>query len=527
MSHMSAAAAAGVGGAPLAVAHRPCKSQADVCEGAGEPTHLEDCAFKTVFLNDELLVVDKPHYVRLQGDFAVTVLKLLHHHHPTVPRFWFIHQLDYATSGLLCIGLTKRCTAAASDLFSQRTTRKQYLAIVHGHVQERELHVRDLEGEVGAASTPGHALAGADPGPTSSTLPVGEGGGSAGAGEAAPTAGAGGCAALLAQDPFFQGISKPLSRAALYRRRVADARRRAQRPGLAPGAMDASGGNIGGSGDCGDSGDSGPESGDTLLLRYPHWPEFAGLVPVEAAAVTPTPPQAAVSEGVVAWATRVMGEVVAEEAAVADLLRGRKRAAAGATAAALRAGGSDTSGVSGTTSGSDSGIRGMTDTPCGPTISFTEVDASEDGAVAACTEVTINLPVASMGADEFRMCVGGRDNPGDPATTALRVLRRGVLAKGGQPASLLLLRPLTGRRHQLRVHCCAIGHPIVGDATYCPGMDDEPRMYLHAWKLELPFSLASKCSIKAPLAFETEEPFGAHVLLDGPLSSTTVGETLV
>ena len=77
MSHMSAAAAAGVGGAPLAVAHRPCKSQADVCEGAGEPTHLEDCAFKTVFLNDELLVVDKPHYVRLQGDFAVTVLKLV------------------------------------------------------------------------------------------------------------------------------------------------------------------------------------------------------------------------------------------------------------------------------------------------------------------------------------------------------------------------------------------------------------------------------------------------------------------
>ena len=61
----------------MAVAHRPCKSQADVCEGAGEPTHLEDCAFKTVFLNDELLVVDKPHYVRLQGDFAVTVLKLV------------------------------------------------------------------------------------------------------------------------------------------------------------------------------------------------------------------------------------------------------------------------------------------------------------------------------------------------------------------------------------------------------------------------------------------------------------------
>lgn len=27
---------------------------------------------------------------------------------------------------------------------------------------------------------------------------------------------------------------------------------------------------------------------------------------------------------------------------------------------------------------------------------------------------------------------------------------------------------MTGRRHQLRVHCLSIGHPIVGDATYTP-----------------------------------------------------------
>lgn len=45
-------------------------------------------------------------------------------------------------------------------------------------------------------------------------------------------------------------------------------------------------------------------------------------------------------------------------------------------------------------------------------------------------------------------------------------------------ASVLALRPLTGRTHQLRVHCAAMGAPIVGDRKYggpdavIPGVDD-------------------------------------------------------
>jgi tRNA pseudouridine32 synthase/23S rRNA pseudouridine746 synthase len=46
----------------------------------------------------------------------------------------------------------------------------------------------------------------------------------------------------------------------------------------------------------------------------------------------------------------------------------------------------------------------------------------------------------------------------------------------------LLLEPVTGRSHQLRVHLLAIGHPIVGDALYAPtphqGMAQ--RLLLHA-----------------------------------------------
>ncbi len=43
----------------------------------------------------------------------------------------------------------------------------------------------------------------------------------------------------------------------------------------------------------------------------------------------------------------------------------------------------------------------------------------------------------------------------------------------------LLLSPLTGRSHQLRVHCQQLGHPIVGDSLYNP-LCDSDRLMLHA-----------------------------------------------
>jgi len=50
-----------------------------------------------------------------------------------------------------------------------------------------------------------------------------------------------------------------------------------------------------------------------------------------------------------------------------------------------------------------------------------------------------------------------------PAQSEMRVVREG----GGSPGTTLLeLRPLTGRTHQLRVQCAKRHLPIVGDATY-------------------------------------------------------------
>ena len=47
--------------------------------------------------------------------------------------------------------------------------------------------------------------------------------------------------------------------------------------------------------------------------------------------------------------------------------------------------------------------------------------------------------------------------------------------------SRLLLKPITGRTHQLRIHCMAIGHIIVGDTLYGDEIEEqEKRMLLHA-----------------------------------------------
>lgn len=84
---------------------------------------------------------------------------------------------------------------------------------------------------------------------------------------------------------------------------------------------------------------------------------------------------------------------------------------------------------------------------------------------------TVDHPIRECGSG--RMAVSPQ---GKPSVTTYRVTER--LPR----FSLLDVHPLTGRRHQIRVHLYAIGHPIVGDARYGdPAMQRGfSRLMLHA-----------------------------------------------
>jgi 23S rRNA-/tRNA-specific pseudouridylate synthase len=51
-----------------------------------------------------------------------------------------------------------------------------------------------------------------------------------------------------------------------------------------------------------------------------------------------------------------------------------------------------------------------------------------------------------------------------PSTTQLQILSHEKW--NGYPVTRVSLTPITGRTHQLRVHCAAMGHPILGDPAY-------------------------------------------------------------
>ncbi len=60
-----------------------------------------------------------------------------------------------------------------------------------------------------------------------------------------------------------------------------------------------------------------------------------------------------------------------------------------------------------------------------------------------------------------------------------------VWSSPDKSASLVRVRIMTGRTHQIRVHMAALGHPILGDAVYADKQTAAraPRQMLHAWRL--------------------------------------------
>ncbi|MGJ7611735.1 MULTISPECIES: RluA family pseudouridine synthase [unclassified Variovorax] len=75
------------------------------------------------------------------------------------------------------------------------------------------------------------------------------------------------------------------------------------------------------------------------------------------------------------------------------------------------------------------------------------------------------------------------DPAGKPSVTRWKAVSSS--SEGDATATHVLLEPMTGRTHQLRVHLLSIGHPILGDALYGDAAVQAraPRLLLHASEL--------------------------------------------
>jgi tRNA pseudouridine32 synthase/23S rRNA pseudouridine746 synthase len=94
------------------------------------------------------------------------------------------------------------------------------------------------------------------------------------------------------------------------------------------------------------------------------------------------------------------------------------------------------------------------------------------------------------------------DPCGQPAITAWKVMGRATSLH-----TWLALEPLTGRTHQLRVHCAAMGWPAVGDAIYgnAPRMG-APMLHLHAREIEVPlYKNREPIRVTAPVPLHMQE----------------------
>ena len=116
----------------------------------------EDIPLDIVYENDDLIVINKPAGLVVHpgiGNQSGTLLNAIAYHlkHDNIkdiadPRLGLVHRIDKDTSGLLLLAKTPEAKTHLSAQFFNKTTKRQYIALVWGNVAENEGRI---EGNIG------------------------------------------------------------------------------------------------------------------------------------------------------------------------------------------------------------------------------------------------------------------------------------------------------------------------------------------------------------------------------------------
>lgn len=114
----------------------------------------EDIPIDIVYEDDDVLVVNKPAGMVVHpghGNYSGTLINGLIYHFENLPnnssdRPGLVHRIDKDTSGLLVVAKTENAMAHLSNQFAEKTSERQYVALVWGHIEEDE---GTVEGHIG------------------------------------------------------------------------------------------------------------------------------------------------------------------------------------------------------------------------------------------------------------------------------------------------------------------------------------------------------------------------------------------
>ncbi len=114
----------------------------------------ENIPIDIVYEDDQLLVVNKPAGMVVHpghGNYSGTLINALIYHFDNLPlnssdRPGLVHRIDKDTSGLLVVAKTEEAMSHLSLQFAEKTSEREYVALVWGNVEDDE---GTIEGNIG------------------------------------------------------------------------------------------------------------------------------------------------------------------------------------------------------------------------------------------------------------------------------------------------------------------------------------------------------------------------------------------